>query len=204
MFTHTNCKTGHSVSDRDKEVRLKFCLQFQGLLTENPDLPNNLLMSDEVHFHLHGTVNKQKFWYWPAANPHELHRRPPYNPEFTVWCAVWSRGVIWRHFFEDEDGQAIRVTSQRYTVLINEFLAPKLPPNHTLCFQHDGATEHTPVLSMAALRSLFTQRVVSRFSDVTWPPRSPDLTVHDSLLWGYFISKVYSTRPADLHALKQK
>jgi hypothetical protein len=34
---------------------------FQGILTENPDLPNNLLMSDEADFHLHGIVNKQNF-----------------------------------------------------------------------------------------------------------------------------------------------
>jgi len=39
-------------------MRLQFCRQFVGILTENPDLPNKLLMSDEAHFHLHGTVNK--------------------------------------------------------------------------------------------------------------------------------------------------
>jgi hypothetical protein len=32
-----------------------------GNITENPDLPNKLLMSDEAHFHLHGTDNKGLF-----------------------------------------------------------------------------------------------------------------------------------------------
>ena len=72
-------------------------------------------MSDEAHFHLHGTVDKHNFRYWLAANPHELHQRPTYDPKVTVCCAVWSRGVIRPYFFEDEDGKAITVTSQRHT-----------------------------------------------------------------------------------------
>jgi len=32
---------------------------------------------------------------------------------------------------------------KRYTVVINEFIALKLPPNHKICFQQYGATAHT-------------------------------------------------------------
>jgi len=146
-----------------------------GILTENPDLPNKLVMSDEAHFHLHGTVNKQNFRHWSAANPHELHQCPTYDPKVTVWCAVWSRRVIGPHFFEDEDGKTITVTLQLCTEMINEFLSPNFPPNNgILWFQQDGATAHSAVISIATLRRLFTQRVISRFSDVPWPPRSPD------------------------------
>jgi len=66
----------HSWSDRDKEVRLQFYRHFQGILTENPDLPNNLLMSEEAHCHLPGKVKKHNFRYWSAANPHERHQVP--------------------------------------------------------------------------------------------------------------------------------
>ena len=185
-------------------MRLQFCRQFVGILTENPDLPNKLLMSDEAHFHLHGTVNKQKFRYWSAANPHELHQRPTYDLKVTVWCAVWSRGVTGPDFFEDEDGKAITVTSQRYTEMINEFLSPNLPPNiGTLWFQQDGATAHTAVINIAALRRLFPQRVISRFGNVSWPPRSPDLSAPYFFLCGYLKSNVYSNRPTDLPALKE-
>ena len=38
-------------------MRLQFCCQFLGILTDNPDLLNKFLMSYEAHFHLHGTVN---------------------------------------------------------------------------------------------------------------------------------------------------
>jgi hypothetical protein len=60
--------------------------------------------------------------------------------------------------------------------MINEFLTPKLPPNHNLWSQQNGAMVHMPVISMAALRRLFPQRVISPFGDVPWPPLSPDLT----------------------------
>jgi hypothetical protein len=43
----------HSLSDRDKEVCSQFCRHFHGILPENSDLPNYLLMSEKAHFHLH-------------------------------------------------------------------------------------------------------------------------------------------------------
>ena len=57
--------------------------------------------------------------------------------------------------------------------------------------------------SVAAFRRLFPQRVISRFGDVPCPPRLLDLTAPDFCPWGYLKSKVYSTRPTDLHALKE-
>jgi len=88
--------------------------------------------------------------------------------------------------------------------MINEFLSPNLPPNNgTLWFQQDGAMAHMVVISIAMLRRLFPQRVISRFSDVPWPPCLLDLTASDFFLWGYLKSKVYSTCPTELHALKE-
>jgi len=71
--------------------------------------------------------------------------------------------------------------------MINEFLPPNLPPNNgTLWFEQDVATAHTAVISIAALRCLFPQRVISGFGDVPWPPRSPDLTAPDFFSVGLF------------------
>jgi len=44
--------------------------------------------------------------------------------------------------------------------------------------------------------------VISHFGDVPLPPRLPFLAP-DFFLWGLLKSKVYSTRPTDLHALKE-
>lgn len=37
------------------------CHQFLELMSGNPDTPGNILISNEAHFHLHDTLNKQKF-----------------------------------------------------------------------------------------------------------------------------------------------
>jgi hypothetical protein len=49
---------------------------------------------------------------------------------------------------------------------------------------------------------LFPQRLISRYGDVPWPPRSPDLSAPDFFLWGYLKSKVFGSRPAKLNELK--
>jgi len=63
--------------------------------------------------------------------------------------------------------------------VINEFIAPKLPQNHGLWFQQDGAMAHMEVIGMAALHHLFLQQVISLFGDVSWPPPLLDLTAPD-------------------------
>jgi len=43
--------------------------------------PNGVVWSsDEAHFHISGTVNKQNFRYWAAENPRTVHQRPLCSP----------------------------------------------------------------------------------------------------------------------------
>ncbi|GFW80484.1 DUF4817 domain-containing protein [Trichonephila clavipes] len=57
-----------------------------------------LISSDEAHFHLSGTMNKQNFRYWAAENPQLLYQRSLHSPKVTVWCAVVEFGV-WGPYF---------------------------------------------------------------------------------------------------------
>ncbi|XP_035210744.1 uncharacterized protein LOC118185035 [Stegodyphus dumicola] len=70
-------------------------------------------------------------------------------------------------------------------------------------FQKDGATSHTARQSMEAVRQLFGRLIISRNGDIEWPARSPDLSVCDFFLWRYLKGKVYRTRPAIIHELKE-
>jgi len=124
-----------------------------------------------------------------------------------VWCAVSSRGVIGPYFFENEERITMTVTSDRYVEMLQSFVAPALnnfPQLHKAWFQQDGATSHTARQSMAAVRELFGNRVISRFGGIPWPPRSPDLSVCDFFLWGYLKNRVYTTWPRTLNELKQR
>ena len=74
-----------------------------------------------------------------------------------------------------------------YVEVLQSFVASALnsfPQLHGAWFQQDGATSHTARQSMAAVRELFGNHVISRFGDIPWPPRSPDLSVCDFFLVG--------------------
>ncbi|KAJ4428836.1 hypothetical protein ANN_25829 [Periplaneta americana] len=70
-------------------------------------------------------VNHQNFRYWSGQNPRELHEKPLHNDRVTAWCAVARVGIPGPYFFE-EDGATVTVNSQRYSFMINNFLAPIL------------------------------------------------------------------------------
>ncbi len=50
-------------------------------------------MSDEVHFHLTGSANKQNRRYCAPSgdNPHIIHEKPLHDPCVTIWAcaAMW-------------------------------------------------------------------------------------------------------------------
>ena len=165
--------------------------------------------SDEAHFHLSGTVNKQNFRYWAANNPRQLHKRPLHSPKVTVWCSVSQFGVIGPYFFEDEN-RTVTVTSARYVVMLETYLQHRLEEmaeDHDLeniWFQQDGATAHTARISLGVLQQMFPGRLVSLRGDIGWPARSPDLSMCDFFLWGYLKDKVFRHRPHTIEDLKQK
>jgi hypothetical protein len=90
--------------------------------------------------------------------------------------------------------------------MLREFLNNELcrlrADKRLVWFQQDGATAHTARNSMAVLRGMFPEHVISRFGDVEWPPRSPDLSACDFFLWGCLKGKVYAHRPHTLQQLK--
>ena len=98
------------------------------------------------------------------------------------------------------------MTSARYVDMLNNFLRPELQKRwvnmREMWFQQDGATAHTARVSMEVVRRMFPQHVISRFGDVSWPPRSPDLLICNFFLWGYLKSRVYTNRSRTIEELK--
>jgi len=189
----------------DHASRAAFCEHMLQLLENDPQLIYNLWISDEAHFHLNQTNNKQNCRYWATSNPQQFQEVPLHSTKVTVWCAISSNGIIGPYFFEDDNGNAVTVTSARYVHMLENFVIPELqsfPVDENTYFQQDGATSHTARVSMNLLNDLFPNHLISRNGDVQWPPRSPDLSSCDFFLWGYLKSKVYETRPESIQDLK--
>ena len=66
--------------------------------------------------------------------------------------------------------------------MLEHFLWLAIENRVGMWFQQDGATAHTARESMQLLRQRFNRRIISRFGDVNWPSRSPDLTSPDNLI----------------------
>ena len=130
-----------------------------------------------------------------------------HSQKVTVWCTLSKAGIIGPYFFEDEYGQAVTVNSERYVAMLQDYFIPHLEENEfdipNIWFQQDGATAHTAGASMNVVREAFPGRLISRNGDISWPPRSPDLSPCDFFLWGYLKSKVYLGKPRTIDELKE-
>ena len=56
---------------------------------------------------------------------------------------------------------------------------------------------------MQLLQERFNGRIISRFGDINWPSRSPDLTSPNFFLWRYLKEKVFVNKPQSLIELKE-
>lgn len=190
----------------DHGKRRQFCEWISRMEQENEGFAKRIIFSDEAHFHLNGFVNKQNCRIWGSENPRVIQEREMHPQRVTVWCGIWSGGLIGPFFFEDEEGNAVTVNGVRYRAMLSNFLWPRLDEMNieNLWFQQDGATCHTSRDTIALLREKFPERLISLRGDQNYPPRSCDLTPCDFFLWGYTKSQVYENKPRNLAELKQE
>lgn len=83
--------------------------------------------------------------------------------------------------------RTVTVTGERYQRMLALLEYPDVEDEGVLWFQQDGAIRpaHTCRGSME-----IPGRFISRFGDMTWPPRIPDVSVPYFVLWGYLMAKV--------------
>ncbi|GFU49136.1 uncharacterized protein TNCV_573731 [Trichonephila clavipes] len=63
-------------------------------MSMSPRCHQTVTESDEAHFWLNGYVNKQNCRIWSEANP-QVYVETPLHPEkLTVWCALWTGGIL--------------------------------------------------------------------------------------------------------------
>lgn len=193
------------LKETDHGQRREFVAWMLKQRTINPGFVGKIIFSDEAHFTLNGTVNKQNSRVWGEENPRIILTHALHAQKCTVWCALWSGGIVGPFFFEDHCGKPVTVNSMRYNAMLKDFLWPQLDgiDHSDVYFQQDGATSHTTRENISLLRTKFPGRVISRNGDINWPPRSCDLTPLDFFLWGYLKGRVFINKPATIADLKE-
>ncbi|XP_044758934.1 uncharacterized protein LOC123316778 [Coccinella septempunctata] len=188
----------------DHPSRLRFANWAENCLAEDNEFYQKIIFSDEAHFHLGGYVNKQNCRIWGTENPHVVIEKPMHPQRVTVWCGLWSVGIIGPFFFENEAEIAVTVNAERYRAMLNDWFFQDIEADDLddVWFPQDGATSHTAHATIDVLRRIFGNRIISRNADVNWPPRSCDLTPLDYYLWGAVKDKCYANNPETIQDLK--
>ncbi|GFW67040.1 uncharacterized protein TNCV_4030601 [Trichonephila clavipes] len=117
---------GLAIHQNDHQARRRFVEWAQNEIAIVPDFHERILFSDEAHFRLNGYVNKQNCRIWSEANP-QVYVETPLHPEkLTVWCILWTGGIIGPYFFKNDEGHNVTVNGDRYRAMITNFFIPEL------------------------------------------------------------------------------
>ncbi|GFV37698.1 DUF4817 domain-containing protein [Trichonephila clavipes] len=85
---------GLAIHQNDHQARRRFVEWAQNEIAVVPDFHKRILFRDEAHFWLNGYVNKQNCHIRSEANP-QVYVETPLHPEkLTVWCALWTGGIL--------------------------------------------------------------------------------------------------------------
>lgn len=197
----------HRLRQTDKVARKTFCELMLTKLRDSPSLLQNILWTDEAHFHLNGITNTWNCRIWSPYNPHETAEHAEWSPKVTVWLGFTASFILAPYFFE-ENGEAVTITSARYCQMLQQHAIPLLKNKRAfsrVIYQQDGATPHTAKVTLDMLKASFGEgRVISHGTPLSWPPHSPDLNGCDYWLWGHLKANVYNPQLTTLGELKDR
>lgn len=191
-----------TLKQSDIDSRMEFC----NWALANPAVIDATWFSDESHFYLNGSVNKQNMRFWSSSKPDFYEEKPLHSPKVTVWAAISSDGVVGPYFFE-VGGETVTITTDTYLSMMNGKFVPELKKRgcnmSKLWFQQDGAAPHTANRALEWMQETFGRKVISLKTAIAWPPHSPDLSPLDFYMWGHLKQRVYTPPPANITELKQ-
>ncbi len=143
-----------SVRQQLNEGDLQKCMEFATKtllkIARDDNFLDNLIITDEAHFHLNGYVNNQNFRFWGKTNPHLCVETPLHSLKVTAWCGVSRSRVYGPYWFLST------ITQESYRKLLSDSFLPALEQEgskDSVWFQQDGATPHTAGLTREFLKN---------------------------------------------------
>ena len=159
-----------------------------------------MCFSDKATFYVSGKVNKHNIRLWGSQNPCEVLERERHSPKINVWCGLMHNQIIGQLIFAEST-----ITANIYLDILKHYVVPQLEEfQPRVVFQQDGAPPHWGSIVRDFLNETFPNQWIGRNGPTPWPPRSPDITPLDFLLWDYVKDRVYRTPVRDVETLQSR
>ena len=198
----------HKLRAGDPAQRLAFSTRLVNTVAQNPGFLDQLAVSDEAVFSLNSELNTRNVIHCaPYRQGHPLNHFVEFEQSadsIMVWSGLTRAGVLLGpHFIQGNLNTREYLRIIRYHVIQRGF--PRNDINRqVMWWQQDGAPAQTSNVTLQYLTGQFPGRIMSKRGDWPWPPRSPNLAVHDFFLWGYM--KIWDVphnqQPQTLRALR--
>ncbi|XP_025016781.1 uncharacterized protein LOC112538930 [Tetranychus urticae] len=204
MFPY-KISVGQKLTPAAMEKRTAFSSQVYQMIETSQFNHEDIIFSDEAHFHLDGYVNKQNFRFWGSERPEYFQSKSAHPIRLTAWAAI-TRHKIFITFFRNT------VTGDSYNTLLKRSFFPWCGKNQVSTsswFMQDGATPHRTKEVFETLHNKFGTHVIGlgypKFCNggMEWPPYSPDLNPCDFFLWGFLKDGVYKDSPKTITDLEK-
>ena len=183
--------------------RVAFC---RWVKTQDATWEDRVIWSDEKWFVLHQAPNSQNNRIWAPFDPHEeVACRFQGDNKVMAWVGIVAGKVLTVRWM-DEPHRPKTVTGDSYHAMVTEEIWPEVKGRATRnrwWWMQDGAPVHCTRKTLDFVEDKFGGRVISRKSDISWPPYSPDLNPHDYFLGGYAMAEVWRQKPETMEQLKQ-
>ena len=164
-----------------------------------------MIWFDEKFFVLHPAPNSQTDRIWAPWNPEEESLcRFQGDTKVMVWVALvngLALKILWM-----VEGRNVSVNGERYLNMLQNQVWPEvmgIVRRNSYWWMQDGDMSHTTLEVLRFLLDKCRGRVISRGSEIIWPPYSLDLNVLDYFFWTYAMMQVRRRKLATIDELKE-
>ena len=189
-----------------KEQRLALC---QWILEQSDETLSQVIFRDEKWFQLSQHPNRQNTRYWSFSKPEFVYDVKTLHVAKCMAFVIVVEGEAHLFWHVDENDKNVKVDTDQYIKSVEDVIENlnfrKL--HSTYIWQQDGASCHTAKKTLAFLKRIFKDRIISRWANIEgmpeWSANSPDLNPLDFCFWGMAMAEVWKQKPETIPALKK-
>ena len=189
-----------------KEQRLALA---QWIIQQSDETISQIIFRDEKWFQLTQHPNRQNTRYWGVSKPDFVYDVKTLHVAKIMAFVIVVEGEAHLMWHVDENEKNVSVNTDQYIKSVVDVIenldSRKLYSIYI--WQQDGASCHTAKKTLAFLKGIFKDRIISRFAKIEgmpeWSANSPDFNPLDFCFWGLAMAEVWKQKPKTIPALKK-